>query len=119
MHLTGIDFSGYMVKDAKRAVAFYRDVLGLEPARLYPDDRGAEYDLPDGSTFGLWGAGNPIFAFQPSNGVLLAVDDIDAAAQTLRSKGVDFKSLDLPNCRMVFFPDTEGNTVVLHRRLTQ
>jgi len=31
-----------MVKDAPRAIAFYRDVLGLEPAFVYPDDRGAE-----------------------------------------------------------------------------
>jgi len=114
--IAGIDFSGYMVKDAKRAIAFYRDVLGLEPSRLYPDDRGAEYDLPDGSTFGLWGAGNPVFSFQPSNGVLLAVDDVEAAAAALRSRKVEFKSLDLPNCRMLYFADTEGNTVVLHKR---
>jgi len=44
-----------MVKDAPRAITFYRDVFGLEPVLLYPDDRGAEYELPDGSTFGLWG----------------------------------------------------------------
>ena len=28
--VTGLDLSGYMVKDAARAIAFYRDVLGLE-----------------------------------------------------------------------------------------
>ncbi len=27
--ITGMDLSGYMVKDAPRAIAFYRDVLGL------------------------------------------------------------------------------------------
>jgi catechol 2,3-dioxygenase-like lactoylglutathione lyase family enzyme len=27
-----MDLSGYMVKDASRAIGFYRDVLGLEPA---------------------------------------------------------------------------------------
>lgn len=39
--ITGMDLSGYMVKDAPRAIAFYRDVLGLEPTRVYPEDRGA------------------------------------------------------------------------------
>jgi len=54
-HITGMDLSGYMVKDASRAIAFYRDVLGLEPVTVYPDNRGAEYELPDGTTFGSLG----------------------------------------------------------------
>jgi len=29
--VTGIEMTGYMVKDTERALAFYRDVLGLEP----------------------------------------------------------------------------------------
>ncbi len=33
------------------------NVLGLEPTLTYPDDRGAEYELPDGTTFGLWSGG--------------------------------------------------------------
>jgi catechol 2,3-dioxygenase-like lactoylglutathione lyase family enzyme len=49
--VTGLDLSGYMVKDARRAIAFYRDVLGLEPTKVYPEDRGAEYELPDGTVF--------------------------------------------------------------------
>ncbi len=55
--ITGMDLSGYMVKDAPRATAFYRDVLGVEPVTVYPDGRGAEYELPDGTTFALWGGG--------------------------------------------------------------
>jgi catechol 2,3-dioxygenase-like lactoylglutathione lyase family enzyme len=43
--ITGMDLSGYMVKDAARAIAFYRDVLGLEPVLVYPDNRGAEYEF--------------------------------------------------------------------------
>lgn len=112
----GLDFTGYMVKDPQRAIAFYRDVLGLEPARVYRNGRGAEYDLADGSTFGLWGAGNPRFAFQPSNSALLHVDDLDVAVQVLKEKGVAFEDMPLPSCRMVFFSDSEGNTVFLHRR---
>ena len=62
--ITGMDLSGYMVKDTPRAIEFYRDVLGLEPVRLYPDNRGAEYELPDGTTFGLWGGGGAVMPFQ-------------------------------------------------------
>lgn len=116
--IRGIDVSGYMVKDAPRAIAFYRDVLGLMPTRIYGDNRGAEYDLADGVTFGLWGGGgqSPI-PFQPSNGVLFAVDDFDAAVASLRSRNVPIvMELELPNCRMAGVNDTEGNLVILHRR---
>ena len=61
--VTGIDLSGYMVKDARRAIAFYREVLGLEPILTYPEDRGAEYTLADGTTFGLWGGGGRVMPF--------------------------------------------------------
>ena len=114
--ITGMDFSGFMVKDAQRAIAFYRDVLGLEPARLYPENRGAEYDLPDGTTFGLWGGGGAVMPFQPSNGILFAVDDINAAAADLRARGITVRELELTNCSMALLDDTEGNTVALHKR---
>jgi catechol 2,3-dioxygenase-like lactoylglutathione lyase family enzyme len=71
VRIKGIDLSGYMVKDAARAIAFYRDVFGLEPSRIYPDNRGAEYDLPDGTTFGLWGGGEKFMPFQPSTACCL------------------------------------------------
>ena len=114
--ITGMDLSGFMVKDAPRAIAFYRDVLGFEPVTVYDGDRGAEYELPDGSIFGLWGAGGPI-PFQPSNGILFAVDDVDAAVAALKARDVPIlMQLDLPNCTMAMFADTEGNTICLHKR---
>jgi len=115
--ITGLDVSGYMVKDAPRAIAFYRDVLGLTPARLYADDRGAEFDFPEG-TFCLWGGGgkSPI-PFQPSNGVLFAVDDLDAAVTALKGRAIPIVAeLQTPICRMAALIDTEGNTVFLHER---
>lgn len=117
--VTGMDLSGYMVKDAPRAIAFYRDALGLEPTRLYPQDRGAEYDLPDGTTFGLWGGGGGFMPFQPSNGILFAVDDLDAAVSDLRARGIAVqREHETPNCRMAVFNDSEGNSVFLHKRKT-
>lgn len=117
--VTGMDLSGYMVQDAQRAIAFYRDVLGMEPSRYYPDDRGAEYDLADGTTFGLWGGGGKVMPFQPSNGILFALDDFDAAVKVIKGRGVRvvFEN-ELPTCFMVAFPDSEGNLVFLHRRKT-
>lgn len=117
IRIKGIDMSGYMCKDAARAIAFYRDVLGLEPSRLYPENRGAEYELPDGTTFGLWGGGGKVMPFQPSNGILFAVDDLDAAVDTVKARGVTMlMQNDLPNCRMAMFEDSEGNSVFLHQR---
>jgi glutathione S-transferase len=114
--ITGMDLSGFMVKDAPRAIAFYRSVLGFEPVTVYDGDRGAEYEFPDGSIFGLWGAGGQI-PFQPSNGILFAVDDMDAAVAALKARDIPIlMQLDLANCTMTMFADTEGNTICLHKR---
>jgi predicted enzyme related to lactoylglutathione lyase len=116
-NVIGLDMSGYMVKDAPRAIVFYRDVLGLEPARVYPDNRGAEYELPDGTTFGLWGGGGRVMPFQPSNGLLFAVDDLDAAVAAMKERGIAVvMENETPVCRMAMINDTEGNLVTLHKR---
>ena len=115
--ITGMDLSGYMVKDARRAISFYRDVLGLEPATVYPDDRGAEYELLDGTTFGLWGGGGRVMPFQPSNGVLFAVDDLDAAVAAIKERSIAIlMENETPTCWMAMINDTEGNIVTLHKR---
>ena len=116
--ITGLDLSGYMVKDGARAIAFYRDVLGLEPTTVYPDNMGAEYEFADGTTFGLWSAGEMV-PFQPSNGVLFAVDDLDAAVTAVKSHDVPvLMEHETPVCFMAMIGDTEGNSVVLHKRKT-
>src|ERR1700688_1734164 len=113
--ITGQDLSGYMVKDAARAIAFYRDVLGLEPVTLYPDNRGAEYELADGTTFGLWGGGGlGRIPFQPSNGILFAVDDLDAAVAAVKARGLPVHmEFETPTCFMATISDTEGNSIFL------
>lgn len=115
-NVTGMDLSGYMVKDAARAITFYRDVLGFEPVVVYPDNRGAEYELPDGTTFGLWGGGGVVMPFQPSNGILFAVDDFEAAVEALKARDVKADVRETPVCKMAMINDTEGNLVVLHKR---
>lgn len=115
--ITGMDFSGYMVKDAARAIDFYREVLRLEPVMVYPDNRGAEYELADGTTFGLWGGGGKVMPFQPSNGILFAVDDLEAAVDAVKARGIPVvMETETPVCRMAMINDTEGNTITLHKR---
>jgi uncharacterized protein YndB with AHSA1/START domain/predicted enzyme related to lactoylglutathione lyase len=115
--VTGIDLSGYMVKDAARAIDFYRELLGLEPVLVIPENRGAEYELPDGATFGLWGGGGRVMPFQPSNGILFAVDDLDTAVAATKARGIAvFMENETAACRMAMIHDTEGNIVTLHER---
>lgn len=117
--VTGMDLSGYMVKDAARAIGFYRDVLGMEPALVYPDNRGAEYEFADGTTFGLWGGGGAVMPFQPSNGILFAVDNLEAAVSAVKARGIPVHmEHETPVCFMAMISDTEGNTVTLHKRKT-
>ncbi len=117
-HVVGTDMTGYMVKDTQRALRFYRDVLGLEPTTLYPDDKGAEYELPDGTTFGLWN-GSDEMPFQSGNGVLFAVADFEAAVADAKARGGAFLMVEeQPTCHMAMLEDSEGNYVVLHKRKT-
>lgn len=118
--VTGMDLSGYMVKEAPRAIGFYRDVLGLEPVSVYPEDRGAEYVLADGTTFGLWGGGGRVMPFQPSNGILFAVDDFEAAVADMGRRGIPIiMRTETPSCFLAMIHDTEGNIVTLHKRKNQ
>ncbi len=114
--ITGIDLSGYMVKDGARAIAFYRDVLGLQPTTVYPENMGAEFEFPDGTTFGLWNGGDQM-PWQRGTGVLFAVDDLDAAVAAVKRHGTRIEmEHESPVCFMAMIEDTEGNQVVLHKR---
>lgn len=116
--ITGIDLSAYMVKDAARALGFYSDLLGVEPTTLYPESRGGEFELSDGTTFGLWSGGD-VMPFQPSNGIMLAVDDLDAALSAMKARNIPvLMEHESPVCFMAVIPDTEGNSVILHKRKT-
>jgi predicted enzyme related to lactoylglutathione lyase len=114
--ITGMDLVGYMATDVPRAIAFYRDVIGLKPTKVFDENAGAEFELSDGSTFGLW-SGNDMMPFQPSNCILFAVDDFDGALERMKSKNVPIvMQHESPVCFMAIVDDTEGNKVILHKR---
>ncbi len=111
--INGIDLAGYLVADPQAAIAFYRDVLGMTPTDVDDQGRGAEFDLADGQTFGVWCTPEG----DKGGFVMFAVNDVRAKAAELRSRDVEFSEIeDTPNCVMAFGPDPEGNWVVIHQR---
>jgi len=108
--------------DLDRAVAFYRDVLGLPFI--------ARFDPPGLAFFDLGATRLLIETGDVSSLLYLWVDDIDAAYEELKAKGVEF--VDEPHLIhrdddgtfgaageeewMVFFRDSEGNLVGLATR---
>lgn len=115
---TGIDAVYYMSKDFNRICSFYEKVLGLQPAWKDKTDGGewAEYELADGSTFGL--GHMPGQPFSPSGGVMFAVPDVQEALQRAKDAGatVAFDFMETPACYMAWCLDTEGNVFCLHKR---
>ena len=111
--IKGIDVTTYLVKEPKRAIAFWRDVMGL-PA-TYVSDQGAEFELADGTTFGLWRMDDG--TWHPGHGVMFHVDDVQAAADHYRSRGAQIlEHIEVETqCSMAFGEDTEGNHFILHQ----
>lgn len=110
------------VGDMDRAVAFYRDVVGL---RLV-----ARFDPPGLAFFDLGGVRLLLEAAAPSSLLYLRVDDVAATRDRLVAAGVTF--VDEPHLIfsdaeglfgpagtgewMTFFHDPEGNLVALVER---
>ena len=116
---TGIDMHGYLVKDVPRAIAFYKDMLGLTPT--FEMEQGAEFELPDGSTFGVWKMNDGDTVSSAGAGVFFAVPDIKEAHAQLKSRGVKFEDdepFESPVCHMIAAYDSEGNMFMLHQRKT-
>ena len=112
--IAGIDITTYLVKDPKRAIAFYRDVMEMTPT--WESEQGAEFTLADGSTFGLWHSDE--IPWHPTSGVMFAVEDVPAAADHYRRRGakIETEVEESPVCFMAFGEDSEGNHFILHRR---
>jgi methylmalonyl-CoA/ethylmalonyl-CoA epimerase len=104
------------VKDVPRAVAFYRDVLGLRflfdaPSMAFFDAGGVRLflDIPEDPEFD-----------HPSSTVYFQVPDIDATYAELGERGATFigephliARMPDHDLWMAFFRDTEGNVLAL------
>ena len=115
MQVEQVDFVSVPTRDAERAVAWYRDVLGL-PVSEYSS---WEVETPN-LTLCFWKPEDQGVPFEPNrNGIALRVPDVAVAMEEARSAGADVLGAeDSGVCHMGFVKDPDGNIVILHRRYT-
>ena len=115
--LTQIGQIAIIVRDLQRAVAFYRDTLGMR--FLFQAPGGLAFFDVGGVRLMLGIAEKPEFS-HPASILYYKVEDIGAAYETLASRGVTF--IDEPHLIakmpdhelwMAFLRDSEGNTLSL------
>lgn len=114
-----IDIFSVPVADQQRAKAFYADVLGFKLLRddpMGPDQRWIQL-VPEGAetsiTLVSWFEKMPPGSLQ---GVVLEVEEIEAAQRTLRAKGVAVSEIKSePWGRYATFNDPDGNGWVLRQ----
>ncbi len=114
MQVEQVDFVTVPTRDVERAVAWYREVLGLPVS----EHTGAEIETPN-VTLAFWNPETQGEEFKPNEaGFALRVADVEEARQELEAKGVEFlgETYDSGVCLMGFLKDLDGNTVILHRR---
>ena len=109
-------FCAYSVRDVPKAIAFYRDVVGLKPGDMF-SEHWAEFDLGS-TTFGVGNGEGLGFVPGKSNGVMFEVDDIASAREKMIAGGASNVSElnDGPVCISCFASDPEGNRFGLHQR---
>jgi catechol 2,3-dioxygenase-like lactoylglutathione lyase family enzyme len=111
-----VDFVSFLTQDIQRAKRFYSDTLRLEIETEGENDMELRCGQMTLDIFDPSSIGRP-FAPSPA-GLALRVPDVDAARAELESKGVRFDGDTIATsvCRMAFFKDPDGNTLMLHRR---
>ena len=113
MEVEHVDFISIPTRDVSRAVAFYRDVLGL-PLSEFTD---GEVETPN-VTLSFWNPAADGEEFVPNvGGFALRVADVAAAVEEVRAAGAEVMGIDDTGvCHMGFVKDLDGNTLILHRR---
>ena len=114
MQVEQVDFVTVPTRDTGRAVAFYRNVLGLRESEYTEGEIEAS-----NVTLSFWEPERDGLEFKPNEaGLGLRVADVEAARSELEARGVEFlgDTFDSKVCHMGFFRDLDGNVVILHRR---
>lgn len=115
MDIIKLAWVGTRTENAGPTVAFFRDVLGLRLERDEPDF--GKMTLPDGSKVEVFGPGSDMnrhFTTGPVAGFL--VDDVQSAAEELRSADVEILSgptTDSSGIAWVHFRAPDGNVYEL------
>ena len=113
MRVEQVDFVAVPTRDAKRAIAWYRDVLEL-PESEYAE---GEIETPN-VTLSFWNPEEQGEPFVPNeNGIALRVANVQDAVEELRAAGGEVVGIqDSGVCHMGFVKDPDGNVLILHRR---
>jgi catechol 2,3-dioxygenase-like lactoylglutathione lyase family enzyme len=120
MEARAIDYIQYGVSSLEKALPFYRDLLGMRP--LGEPTGGAWQELQVGSSTLAVSAppyGQPPRPdYQGGATVAVAVQDVHAAVEDLRSKGVRILSepFETAVCHLATIADPDGNRLILHQR---
>ncbi len=111
MKVETVDFVAIPTRDVAHAVAWYRDVLGLQPGA------DGEVEAPN-VTLSFWDPEADGESFQPNvAGLALRVGDVEQACEELVAGGGELVGIeDTGVCHMGFCKALDGNTVILHRR---
>ena len=114
MKVRAIDFVVMNVSDMQRSMAFYRDTLGME-FPVWDDTPNFQEIQTEPVAMAL--RRDPHGAGQNA-AIALAVDDIHAAVEELRAKGVSVLSAPREQnvCYGALIQDPDGNLLLLHQR---
>lgn len=118
-----------LVDDVERALAFYRDVLGLE-VKLGAGD-GIYYELDGGDVLlalyrrdlmgAMLGSELPPPAQSDALALTFAVDDVDATARALQERGAELvaepRDYEVAFLRVAHLRDPEGNLIEINSSL--
>ena len=114
LRIEGVDFISIPTRDAERAIAWYRDLLGLPESEV----TAGELETPN-VTLSFWEPEREDLPFVANEaGFALRVADVEAARAELESKGVEFiaETWNSGVCHFAAFRDPDGNALILHRR---
>jgi predicted enzyme related to lactoylglutathione lyase len=113
-------------QDLERAKAFYAEKLGLTPTS---EERiGLRYRLADGTRFRLFRSGGK--ASGTHTQMALMVEDLAAAVNELRARGVQIEEYDSPGlkttngiadvgyAKAAWFKDSEGNLIGISQEMS-
>jgi predicted enzyme related to lactoylglutathione lyase len=108
-----VDFVSVPTRDVGRAVAFYRDVLGLPVSEVSEGEVEAH-----NVTLSFWNPERDGEPFAPNTaGIALRVADVEAALKEFEAAGGEVIGIeDSGVCHMGFCKDLDGNVLILHRR---
>jgi catechol 2,3-dioxygenase-like lactoylglutathione lyase family enzyme len=109
-----VDFISIPTRDGARALAWYRDVLGL-PESVVSE---GEVETPN-VTLSFWEPEREDLPFVANTaGFAVRVADVAEARAELEAKGVEFigETWNSGVCHFAACRDPDGNTVILHRR---